>query len=294
MFDAAPVPALVPLQQSDSFIRALDAIGTPHLRLADGTVVLRRKWGPVPVSMIARPAAQTPHEMHELARSVPGKGLQILAPDRPMALNQIGALPLVSPNWVATLDLTPDTDSLMAAQHQKWRNRLRHAQGQNLRITRQNLPDDPDHWLLQADQSQQRAQGYRAWPAALTQAYARANRSHAKLFTAFYGREPVAGIVILRHGLSTSYHIGHTRPSGRVMSAHNLLIWSAILWAKSKDLQTLELGTLDSEDASGLARFKLGTGAVARPLGGTWLRWLPLTSPLRHIARIDRKLMHLG
>jgi hypothetical protein len=34
----------------------------------------------------------------------------------------------------------------------------------------------------------------------------------------------------------------------------------------------LDLGTVDTENAPGLARFKIGSGAQIRSLGGTWLR----------------------
>lgn len=294
MFDVPCPPEPVPLSQSDAFVAALAHAGTPPLRLADGTVVLHRKFGPLPLHMITRPPAQTPEGMLMAARAVPAKGPLILSPDRPMPLHEIGAVPLVSPQSIAVLDLSPDPAQLQANLHHKWRNRLKHAQKQTLRVARQNMPDDPDHWLLNADAAQQRSRGYRGWPRALTLAYARANPGQAKLFTAFCGREPVAGVVLLRYGCAATYHIGHTRPSGRLLSAHTLLMWSAIRWARSQGLHQLELGTIDTEDGSGLARFKLGTGAGTRALGGTWAWWPPVTRLLRPIARLDRGLMRNG
>lgn len=294
MFDALVPPDPVPIQQSNAFAAALEGVSNPPLRLADGTLVLRRRFGPLPVAMITRPKARTPQEVLEIVQSVPGKGPRIIAPDHPMPLNRIGAIPLVSPTYVATLDLTQTKQDLMAGLHQKWRNRLRHAQQQSLRITRQNLPDDPGHWMLQADRTQQNKRGYRSWPIALTLAYARENRGQAKLFTAFWGREPVAAMLMLRHGTGATYHIGHTRSSGRIVSAHTLLMWSAMCWAKTKGAQQLELGVIDTEDGHGLARFKLGTGAQARALGGTWVWWPPVTSLFRPVARLDQHLMRLG
>ena len=291
MFDAATVADPVPLPQSEAFARALDSLSIPCARLDDGTIVLRRRLGRVPFRMITRPLAGTPQAVLDLAQQAPGKGPIILSPAKPMPLNHIGALPLVSPTTIARLDLTQSTDGLMSGLHQKWRNRLRHGQSQNLRITRQNMPDDPGHWLLQADRHQQRQRRYRSWPIALTLAYARANPGRAKLFTAFWGREPVAALLILRHGEDATYQIAHTRPSGRLASAQTLLMWSAILWARSKGVQTLELGLIDTEEAAGLARFKLGTGAEPVRLGGTWVWWPPRTSMLRPVARFDQNLM---
>lgn len=291
MFDAAFSPAPQPLQQSDAFERALAHIGTPTRRLEDGTLVLRRTFRSLPVHMITRPRTGSPDLILETAKSIDTKGPVILTPNAPMLLHKFGAIPLVSPNTVACLDLRPDTNVLMSGLHQKWRNRLKHAQRQDLRLTRQNMPDDPNHWLLQADGLQQTRRRYRSWPIALTLAFGRKNRGQSKLFTAFWGREPVAAVLILRHGTSASYHIGHARASGRVASAHTALLWNAICWCKKKGVEQLELGVIDTEDGQGLARFKLGTGARPQTLGGTWVWWPPFSTLLRPVARLDRRLM---
>ena len=293
MFDLADIAGPVPMQQSAAFARALDLVGLPPQRLGDGTLVMRRRLGPLSLRMIARPWPASAAELDDLLREMPGRGPVILSPDRPLDLAEMGALPLMSPASVAEIDLARPFEEMLAAQHQKWRNRLRHAQTQSLRITRQNLPDDPAHWLLAVDQAQQRARGYRSWPLALTLAYARATPGAAKLFTAFSGRAPVAAILILRHGTAATYHIGHAGEAGRRASAHNLLMWEAMLWARAKGVRWLDLGTIDSERETGLARFKLGTGAQVRALGGTWLWWPPATRLLYPLTRLDRGLMRL-
>ncbi|MBW4708060.1 GNAT family N-acetyltransferase [Roseobacter sp. YSTF-M11] len=291
MFDAAPPCDPQPLQQSEAFERALQAIGTPTQRLPDGMLVVRRSFGPTTVSMITRPQATSARALCTSARALGTRGPVIIAPDTILPLHTIGALPLISPTSIATLDLRHDLGRLRAGLHQKWRNRLKHAERQNLRLTRQNMPDDPQHWLFQAEARQQRQRRYRHWPGALTLAYARENRGQAKLFSAYWGREPIAAMLILRHGATATYHIGHTRPAGRIASAHTLLLWAVIRWAQTKGVAHLELGSIDTEDGKGLARFKLGTGAGVRRLGGTWVRWAPLTQLISPLARMDRKLM---
>lgn len=291
MFDAAPDQTSTALQQSEGFARALQAAGIAHQRLGCGNLIVHRRFGPLKVAMMTRPYAANGISLTEQIKASRLPGPLIIAPEAATPLNQIGALPLVSPATLAVLDLHPDTDDLMAGLHGKWRNRLRHAQAQNLRVTRQNMPDQLTHWLLDADAVQQGQRGYRGWPRSLTLAFARENRGDAKLFTALWGREPVAAVLVLRHGRTATYHIGHTRPSGRIASAHNLLIWNAITWAKSKGLTRFDLGTINTEDDPGLARFKLGTGAIPQRLGGTWLRWPPLTHAFGPMAWLDRKLM---
>lgn len=285
MFDFAASPPLPALQQSPEFAAALTRFGKTPEHLADGTLALSRG----PVLMLSRYGSRS--------RDLPGllqgkRQLVLLNPDRPDPdLSRIGAVPLISPATVAELNLTGNT---RANLHQKWRNRLCHAEKQNLRVTRQNMPVDPVHWLLRADTSQQRTRRYRNWPAALTCAFAEANPGQAKLFTAFAGETPVSALLLLRHGPVATYHIAHTTARGRHYSAQNLLMWQAITWAARKGVVRFDLGLVSTEDAQGLARFKLGTGAKLRPLGGTWIWWRPLGKTLRPLAALDAKLMSSG
>ncbi|SLN43901.1 FemAB family protein [Falsiruegeria litorea R37] len=282
MFDfaaAAPHPAL---QQSPEFASALAYTGRAPLKLSDGTLALQRG----PLLMLPRyqaPARVLPDILVNQRRPV------LLNPDfRDPDIEKIGAVPLIGPATTAELSLTGD---LRAQLHQKWRNRLKHAEMQNLRVTRQNMPIDPAHWLLSADAAQQRTRRYRSWPAPLNCAFAKANPGQAKLFTAFAGKTPLAGLLLLRHGSVATYQIAHTTARGRHHSAQNLLLWCAMTWAARKDMQRLDLGLISTEDAPGLARFKLGTGAKPRKLGGTWIWWPPLGKTLRPLAAWDAKLM---
>ena len=291
MFDAAPETPPTALQQSTEFAGALELLGQAPRRLPDGTLALHRRWRGLPVTLLSRAQVHDPETLWRHLSSARTRGPVIVSPDHPVDLAAAGAAPLVSPATIARLDLAGSDDLLMAGLHQKWRNRLRHAQGQDLRVTRQNMPDDPRHWLLHAETAQQRRRGYRNWPPALTIAWARANRSGAKLFTAFAGKEVVAGLLVLRHGTGGTYHIGHTTARGRQMSAQTLLLWSAMTWLRRTGAETLDLGIINTEDAPGLARFKLGTGAVPHRLGGTWAWWPPVTPLLGRVARLDKRLM---
>lgn len=285
MFDFAAIAPLPALQQSPEFAAALTLYGRAPLQLPNSTIALQRG----PLLMLSRcqtPAGDLPEILASQRRPV------LLNPDQPDPdIAQIGAVPLISPATIAELHLTGD---LRSGLHQKWRNRLKHAEAQNLRATRQNMPVDPAHWLLSADAALQKARRYRNWPAALTCAFARANPSHAKLFTAFAGKTPVAGLLLLRHGSVATYHVAHTTARGRHHSAQNLLMWQAMTWAARKGVQRLDLGLISTEDAPGLARFKLGTGARMRQLGGTWLWWPRLGRTLRPLAALDAKLMCRG
>lgn len=289
MFDAAPLCNMTPLNQSPHYAKALSLVGARTNRLADGTLVLRRKMRGVPVAMLPRAQIRRDTLPGLLRTADMHKQVIVLNPDHPTPwLADLGALAVMTPAYIATLDLTGD---LRAQMHQKWRNRLAFAEKQGLRITRQNLPETADQWLFQQDQAQQSTRGYAAWPEALTRAYAQANKGDAKLFTAFQGKEPVAAMLILRHGESATYHISHSAEAGRRRNAHNLLLWEAMRWLASKGVTTFDLGLIDTEKAPGLARFKLGAGATLRPLGGTWLWWPPIGNTLTPMKYLTPKEM---
>lgn len=286
----------VTLAQSVEFQRAMTASAqapTPLPELHDTLVTTRRLAAGLRLAMINRAPMPQPSRLVEALRA---NGLHrtpiILSPEHPCPeLADIGALPLVSPSYVALLDLRNSSEQRSAALRQKWRNRLNRARSSGLRVSRQNMALDQNHWLFAADQAQQNRRGYRSWPVALTLAYAKANKGKAKLFQAFDGATPVAAILILRHGQGATYHIAHATPAGKSLSAHNLLMWEAMTWLAAKGCQQLDLGLINTEEAPGLARFKLGTGAQLSQLGGTWVLWPPLGRLLSPLARWDRKLM---
>lgn len=300
MFDA-PVYNSTPatLQQHAGFAAALRACGQSPLWLTGATplLVVRRRLAGVPVAMLSRAKIEQPHLLAgQLRQAGLHRHLILLAPEHPTPeLAQIGAIPLMTPGFVARIDLTQAQDVRRAGLHQKWRNRLVFAEGQGLQVKRQNLPLKTDHWLLVADALQQSNRGYRNWPVALTLAFARENPSCAKLFTVFEGREAVAAMLFLRHGTEgrtgATYHIGHTTARGRALCAHNLLLWQATGWLAAQRHSSVELGLIDTRYAPGLARFKLGACAKVHKLGGTWGWWPPMGRILRPLAGLDRQHM---
>lgn len=296
MFQPSVAPsAPQAIAQTHEFTAALRLAGEQPLVLEElnNMVVMQRRVRGIPLAMINRaPFLQA----EQILDAVKAEGLRhrplILSPDHPVPeLARLGALPLMTPAQIALLDIHPDRDARRASLEQKWRNRLRHAEAQGLKVTRRNLPSSANHWLLQADLAQQGHRGYRSWPIPLTLAYAEANPSAAKLFEAHEGREVIAGVLILTHGHGATYHVAYSTARGKHLSAHNLLMWSVMEWLAGKAITTLDLGVINTEAAAGLARFKLGTGARLHRLGGTWIYWPPLGRSLAGLARWDRALM---
>lgn len=293
MFDVCPAaPPLLPLQQHPFFAAALRRYGQQVVVL-DGPgrlqVMQRTFRGGIRAAMLSRAVLPAPERLASwLRQSRLNTHLILMSPENPTpALARTGAVPVLTPGVVAEIDLGLPQETRRAGLHQKWRNRLVHAEKQGLRITRSDLPSRLSHWLLRHETTQRAQRGYRGWPMALTLAYGQANPGMAQLFTAHEGQVPLAAMLFLRHGTGASYHIGHTTARGRALSAHNLLLWQATEWLAENGHNRLDLGLFDTTHAPGLARFKLGAGATARRLGGTWVWWPPLGTLPRPLARLD-------
>lgn len=237
-----------------------------------GRLLLRRRFAGVPLTLASRVRDIDADWIHGLPR-----GPVLLNPDAAMPeLSQIGAVQVLTPATTVTWDLRPDIAALRTGMHQKWRNRLRRAEAGRLKVIETAMPADPAHWLLQADAKQEKQRAYRNWPARVTCAYAHLHPGKTHLFSVEENGDPIAAMLFMRHGKMATYHIGITSEKGRSIDAHRLVLWHAAQRLKARGVSHLDLGLIDTLDAPGLARFKLGTGAKARELGGTWLWWPPL------------------
>lgn len=238
------------------------------------------------VDLISRgPVASCPQALENWLRGM--AALQVKRPliinadgPTPKALRAAGFWPLITPATLALLDLG-EPDAMFAAMYQKWRNRLRRARKADLQIHIHDLSGA--HWLLQAEHEQMQKRGYRGLPPALWQSYAQVNPGQAKIFEARHGGDAVAAALILRHGTMATWQIGHSTPEGRRRNAMNLVLWNAMTWLADRGHRMLDLGGINHEDAPGLAHFKLGCGARAHRLGGTWLYQRSLVSLARHL-----------
>lgn len=188
-----------------------------------------------------------------------------------IALRSAGFWPLMTPSVIAMLPLTSNTGDMRRALHQKWRNRLRRGENSGLRVRVSHLLDTPDTPLLKLDAEQQKARKYQGLPPQVSLAYAQANAGEAPLFTATFQGRVLASALFLRHGQMATYQIGHSTDEGRHLNAQNVVIWQAMCWLAARGHTQLDLGVINTQDAPGLARFKLGTGAAPHELGGTWL-----------------------
>jgi hypothetical protein len=258
-------PALLPFQQSAPYAKAVTlggAVAEWHDLGCGRALVLRR--GQVrllsrgPVWEPATPADMQRTALRRLAR---WPGVTVMTPELPV--QGFGFVPLVTPVHLALWELSGDLRAGLAG---KWRNRLIAAERSGVTA----LPGDAmalDR-LIREEGLQRRARGYRALP----EGFSRALPMDAlRLWTWWQKGRLEAAMAFVVHGSTATYHLGWASEVARSVGAHPVLLMQAAEALQREGLAWLDLGSVDTEVAPGLARFKLGTGARLHRLGATML-----------------------
>ncbi len=269
---------LAPLQQSERYAQAIRAMGTTARAIsgAGAPVWMVERRFPLlgRAALVSRADAAALETLGENPRrALAVRHLVWNAEDDQSArrLSAMGYWRVARPRAVAELDLEPPPARLEAGLSGKWRNRLRHGARQRLSIGWSTLPLGPDHWVFAADAGQARRLGYRPLPASFVCAFAGTACDAAQVFVARRGGTPEAAMLFLRHGSVATYAVGWLSARARTWSAGQVLMWEAVLSLRADGVRRVDLGDADPVHAAGLAHFKLGTGAVSRRLGGTWI-----------------------
>jgi hypothetical protein len=171
------------------------------------------------------------------------------------------------------LDLTRPLATLKEQLEGKWRNRLNKA----LANAKLRLHVQPSlkrcEWLLGQEQAQRDAKKFHGLPTNFVQAYIAAVADPRQAFVVAYaelGKNSVGGMLFLIHGRVASYHVGWADDEGRLLNAHNALLWQAMDYLQGQGIEVLDLGGVNTHDLPGISRFKLGTGGRAVTLAGTY------------------------
>lgn len=256
-----------PLQQSIQYATALSDMGATVNWCSDVLTIRRRLPGLGHVTYVPR------------GNKCDLTGVAIVNAPNPSCDHDhhaAGHIPLMTQQTLAVLDLRPDNPARMAAQHGKWRNRLRRGQKAALTVSFGRFHPARHSWLLVHETLQRSTQRYNALPHSFVSAYP---AKDTLLVQALHQRQPVAAMLFLLHAPAATYHIGWVNAEGRRLNAHPRILWKAGQILRARGYTQIDLGALDTQNAPGLARFKLGSGAKPHQLGHTWLH-LPAVSPL--------------
>lgn len=284
VFSERPGPD-APLQQSAIYAKAARLLGAhvDYIPLpATGAWVMRRRLPLLgPVAMVSRgPSDLTSAVARTLPATLQARHVIVHAEDAAAAaaLSAAGYWRIAPARQIADLSLNASADHMAACLSGKWRNRLRHALRNNVTVRREPMPASAHHWLFSAEALNATSKSYRPTPPALIAALAAAAPGTAHLFVARRGGGPIGAMLFLRHGTRATYQIGWCGRVGRESSASNLLMWRAMVELQAMGCDGIDLGHADAHQSPGLARFKLGTGACQRSLGGSWLSSVLLPS----------------
>lgn len=262
-----------PLVQSSAFERTCQRLGVSVTRVSQGdnTGLVQSRRLPVlgPFHLVSRgPIAVDPSAFDQLIHSIRRQFRGPLVVNAPASMHQVGGVKIASGADIATIPMhAPDV--MRARLHQKWRNQLRKSEASPLIVTDQALDPLRHKWFLQAEAAQQKSRKYRSYPTGFLLAFAAANKGQARLYSASLEGQPVAGMLILKHGRMATYQAGITTPEGRETCAHNRLLWQVMCDLQKRQITRLDLGRADL--SPGLRRFKLGAGAEVETLGGSFL-----------------------
>ncbi|GGE27260.1 hypothetical protein GCM10011360_14460 [Primorskyibacter flagellatus] len=258
-----------PLQQSVTYARALRRMGREVIRIGPSCApcqfAIVRRAGPLRLAYLPRGAVPDWRDVF----CGGGPGLCLVIPDT--APTDAPGCPFLTPQHVAELDLGPDTEALWNGLHGKWRNRLRRGLEGPVVVVQERFDLARHAGLLGREEAQRKQRSYRTWPRSFLTAFAATSPDDTILLRAVLGGETVAFVLLLVHGTAATYAVGWSGPTGRSHQAHTRLLWEAALHLRARGVIRFDLGPVDSEAGAPRARFKLGCGAKARPLGPTLL-----------------------
>jgi lipid II:glycine glycyltransferase (peptidoglycan interpeptide bridge formation enzyme) len=167
----------------------------------------------------------------------------------------------LQPRATVVIDLTKTADQLLDGLHHKHRYNINLAERKG--ITVEESHDAEAFWrMLQktAEHDDFRTHGH-LYYSKLLHFFADPKGSiKVKLYFAYHGGQPVAGVIIVEHGKTAYYLHGASDREHRALMAPHLLHWKIIQQYKQSGYHWYDFWGIDSFKWPGVTRFKLGFG----------------------------------
>lgn len=182
----------------------------------------------------------------------------------------------VQPNHVMRLDLTPESEELLANMHQKWRYNIKLAAKKGVTISAAQESNDLKVFYAILEETAQRdhflIRGYEYFESIWEHMIA---NGYARIFLAHYQGEVVAGTLAFILGDKAWYLYGASSNRHRNVMPNYLLQWEMISWAKAQGCTLYDFrgvsGDMDEDNPLfGLYRFKKGFNGVLTEFVGEW------------------------
>jgi len=180
------------------------------------------------------------------------------------------AAPHVKPYQTIWIDLSKSEEVLRHELKKNWRNALRKAERENVRMEWDNKGNSL-LWLLNHHEAHRTMTNFQAASPKFIRQLAGFFGPRGDMLTgqAFVDDEPVAGVLFFRHGLSATYQVGWSGDTGRKANAHQLLLWQGMMKLKEDGVLDLDLGGIN-DVAEGVRAFKEGMGGQSVTLTGIY------------------------
>jgi len=267
--DASLTRTGTPFPQSAPYEHAARACGADACRLdlGCGTALVIRRG---PMQLVSRgpvwlPDVTASDKRAALRRLARWSGVTLATLPEP--LQGFGLIPLITPFHHAIWDLSAD---LRVGMGGKWRNRLVAAERAGVRVRQVRGAGLLPGWraLVAAGGALRATRRYRAHPETFSLSLPVPS---LRLWDWRIGGSTGAAMGFVVHGGTATYHLGWAGPDARARGVHGVMLTCAAeaIWAEG--IRTLDLGSVNDQDAPGLAHFKLGTGARPVSLGPTCL-----------------------
>ena len=165
--------------------------------------------------------------------------------------------------WASSrLSLDKCEDALLLGLTGKWRNLLRKAQKNNIYVHSVALTEKKIDEMIEFYENSQKTIGFSGISSDLLRCLCNASGPDWRLSyyvaAAEVSAEPCGIVVSIIHGDTATYLIGNTNSIGRELNANYLMLWRAILDAKSSGCNWYDLGGLNKNTSKGVAHFKSG------------------------------------
>jgi len=197
------------------------------------------------------------------------------------SLRSIGFKKRETPSWSsARLDLSLSEDALIRQLNGKWRNGLRKSEKSGVTVSLGENNEENIAYMLAGYAELQATKGFRGLSSNLLIELARQRGqgwefSHFKATPSDVDPENDASLnlgllVSIRSGDTATYLIGLTSEAGRKVQANSAMLWHAILHAKKCGCRWFDVGGVDEDRTTAVAKFKLGLNPERYCLTGEW------------------------
>ncbi len=186
-------------------------------------------------------------------------------------LAQLGFKDRKITGWCSSrIDLVPDENIIRGGFAPSWRNRLKSSLNFGLQLQASTSIEDVQ-WMVAKHEENMQEKNFPGPSNAFLSALHATQPCDFVVLKAVLDGSAVAGIVIVRYGLTAECFVGWFGPEGRKVNCGNFLYWNAILQMKKAGCRWIDVGGYSSPEKFGY--FKQNMRGEEYQLIGEWMTY---------------------